>query len=183
VWVVTAIDRTAYPRFKRVVPARELAEAFTPTVAEVAWAREKMQNDQHLLALVVWLKSYQRLGYCCATCPWPRPGAGRAGIGVDHAMAAGYWAGRSDDRYLLAYARDMAAEAHAELGQTRECRTALDEAREIIDAAAATHLPSYVCDPALNAGFAAECLTKLGIGDEAVTAATRCVDLINPPSH
>jgi hypothetical protein len=95
-------------------------------------------------------------------------------------MAAGYWAGRSDDRYLLAYARDMAAEAHAELGQTRECRTALDEAREIVDAAAATHLPSYVCDPALNAGFAAECLTKLGIGDEAVTAATRCVDLINP---
>jgi hypothetical protein len=52
VWVVTAIDRTAYPRFKRVVPARELAEAFTPTVAEVAWARKKTQSDQHLLALV-----------------------------------------------------------------------------------------------------------------------------------
>jgi|GEM_PF-6268800 len=33
-----------------------------PTVAEVAWAREKTQNDQHLLALVVWLKSSQRLG-------------------------------------------------------------------------------------------------------------------------
>jgi hypothetical protein len=46
-----------------VVPARELAEAFTPTVAEVAWAREKTQSDQHLLALVVWLKSYQRLGH------------------------------------------------------------------------------------------------------------------------
>ncbi|EFL12604.1 hypothetical protein SSMG_08275 [Streptomyces sp. AA4] len=60
---MTAIDRTAYPRFKRVVPARELAEAFTPTVPEVAWAREKTQNDQHLLAMVVWLKSYQRLGY------------------------------------------------------------------------------------------------------------------------
>jgi hypothetical protein len=63
VWVVTAIDRTAYPRFKRVVPERELVKAFTPTVAEVAWAREKTQNDQHLLALVVWLKSHQRLGY------------------------------------------------------------------------------------------------------------------------
>ncbi|MFC7641327.1 DUF4158 domain-containing protein [Streptosporangium lutulentum] len=60
---MTAIDRTAYPRFKRVVPARELVEAFTPTVAEVAWAREKTQSDQHVLALVVWLKSYQRLGY------------------------------------------------------------------------------------------------------------------------
>ncbi|GAB3893426.1 DUF4158 domain-containing protein [Microbispora bryophytorum] len=58
---MTAIDRAAYPRFKRVVPAREPAEAFTPTVAEVAWAREKTQSDQHLPALVVWLKSYQRL--------------------------------------------------------------------------------------------------------------------------
>lgn len=63
VWIVTTIDRTAYPRFKRVVPARELAEAFTPTVGEVAWARAKTQNEPHLLALVVWLKSYQRLGY------------------------------------------------------------------------------------------------------------------------
>jgi TnpA family transposase len=63
VWVVTAIDRTAYPLFKRVVPARELAEAFTPTIDEVVWAHEKTQHDHHLLALVVWLKSYQRLGY------------------------------------------------------------------------------------------------------------------------
>lgn len=41
---MAAIDRTAYPRFKRVVPARELAEAFTPTTAEVEWAREKTQK-------------------------------------------------------------------------------------------------------------------------------------------
>ncbi|EHY87515.1 Tn3 family transposase [Saccharomonospora azurea] len=60
---MAAIDRTAYPRFKRVVPARELAEAFTPTIGEITWAREKTQNDPHLLALLVWLKSYQRLGY------------------------------------------------------------------------------------------------------------------------
>lgn len=105
---------------------------------------------------------------------------GKPGVGVDHAMAARYWAARSDDPYLAAYARDMAAEAHAELGQARECRTALDQAREIIEAAAGTHLPSYVYDPGLNAGFAAECLIKLGLGDEAVTAATRCVNLIDP---
>ncbi|MEV0297161.1 helix-turn-helix transcriptional regulator [Nocardia sp. NPDC050710] len=105
---------------------------------------------------------------------------GRPGVGVDHAMAAGYWATRTDDRYLLAYARDMAAEAHAELGQARECRTALDEAREIIDTAAGTQLPTYVYDPALHAGFAAECLIKLGVGEQAVAAATRCVQLIDP---
>ncbi|OLT40047.1 transposase [Saccharomonospora sp. CUA-673] len=60
---MTSIDRTAYPRFKRVVSARELAEAFTPTAEEMVWARGKTQRDQHLLALVVRLKSYQRLGY------------------------------------------------------------------------------------------------------------------------
>jgi hypothetical protein len=60
---VTSIDRTAYPRFARAVSARELAEVFTPSVVEVEWARGKTQDDQHLLALLVWLKAYRRLGY------------------------------------------------------------------------------------------------------------------------
>ncbi|WP_460304036.1 DUF4158 domain-containing protein [Actinocorallia aurea] len=60
---MTSVDRTAYPRFGRVVSGRELVESFSPTVAEVEWARTKTQDQQHLLVLVVWLKSYQRLGY------------------------------------------------------------------------------------------------------------------------
>jgi hypothetical protein len=40
-----------------------LSEAFTPTADELAWARGKTQTDPHRLALVVWLKAYQRLGY------------------------------------------------------------------------------------------------------------------------
>ncbi|TDC50519.1 DUF4158 domain-containing protein [Actinomadura sp. KC345] len=60
---MTSVDRTAYPGFARVVSARELAESFTPTGAEVEWARGRTQDERHLLALVVWLKSYQRLGY------------------------------------------------------------------------------------------------------------------------
>jgi hypothetical protein len=60
---VTSVDRTAYPRFGRVVSGRELAESFTPTDAEIEWARTRTQDEQRLLALVVWLKSYQRLGY------------------------------------------------------------------------------------------------------------------------
>jgi hypothetical protein len=35
----------------------------TPSAAEVEWARGRTQDPQHLLALVVWLKSYERLGY------------------------------------------------------------------------------------------------------------------------
>jgi hypothetical protein len=60
---VTSVE-TAYPRFGRVVPGRELAESFTPVEDEIEWARARTdQDDRHLLALVVWLKSYQRLGY------------------------------------------------------------------------------------------------------------------------
>lgn len=60
---VTSVVRTAYPAFARVVSARELAESFTPTEAEIEWARGRTQDERHLLALAVWLKSYQRLGY------------------------------------------------------------------------------------------------------------------------
>jgi hypothetical protein len=60
---VTSVDRTAYPRFARVMSGRELAEMFTPTEGEVVWARGRTQDEQHLLALLVWLKSYQRLGH------------------------------------------------------------------------------------------------------------------------
>jgi hypothetical protein len=60
---MTSVDRTAYPRFGRVVSGRELADSFTPTGAEVEWARGKTQDVQHLLVLPVLLKSYQRLGY------------------------------------------------------------------------------------------------------------------------
>ncbi|MEV0403443.1 hypothetical protein [Actinoallomurus sp. NPDC050550] len=36
---------------------------FTSSSAEVEWARGKTQDDRHLLALLVWLKAYQWLGY------------------------------------------------------------------------------------------------------------------------
>ena len=61
--MLTSIDRTAYPRFARMVSARELADVFTPSEDEVVWAREKTTSGQHLLALVVWLKCHQRLRY------------------------------------------------------------------------------------------------------------------------
>lgn len=44
---MASIDRTAYPRFKRVVSGRELADSFTPTSEEITWARGKTQSDSH----------------------------------------------------------------------------------------------------------------------------------------
>ena len=60
---MTSVDRTAYPRFGRVVSGRELADSFTPTEAEAEWARGRTQDPEHLLTLMVRLKSYRRLGY------------------------------------------------------------------------------------------------------------------------
>ncbi len=60
---MTSVDRTAYPRFGRVVSGRGLADSFTPTGAEAEWARGRTQDQQHQLVLMVLLKSYQRLGY------------------------------------------------------------------------------------------------------------------------
>ena len=60
---MTSIDRTAYPRFKRTMSAREIADVFTPSAEEVEWARDKTTAAPNMLALVVWLKSFQYLGY------------------------------------------------------------------------------------------------------------------------
>jgi hypothetical protein len=59
---VSSIERTAYPRFGRVVSAGEL-DALCPLPDEIAWARERSRSDEHLLGLVPGLKCCQHLGY------------------------------------------------------------------------------------------------------------------------
>ncbi|MET8270743.1 DUF4158 domain-containing protein [Streptomyces sp. NPDC005096] len=59
---MTSIERTAYPRFKRLITARELHVFFTPSEEERAWAGEAADSDERQLALLLALKSYQRMG-------------------------------------------------------------------------------------------------------------------------
>ena len=59
---MASIERTAYPRFRRLVTARELA-LMAPTVDDVAWAGAHARSGEHLLALMVSLTCFQRLGY------------------------------------------------------------------------------------------------------------------------
>ena len=65
---MASVDRTAYPRFKRNISVRELHEAYSPSLDEMDRARGLTGTDDHLLSLLVWLKSCQRVGY------FPRPG-------------------------------------------------------------------------------------------------------------
>ncbi|MCX5434860.1 DUF4158 domain-containing protein [Streptomyces sp. NBC_00569] len=60
--MVTSIERIAYPRFKRLISAHEVYLLFAPTRDEAAWAAECTDSDSHQLALLLALKSYQRLG-------------------------------------------------------------------------------------------------------------------------
>jgi hypothetical protein len=60
---VTSIERTAYPRFKRFLSARELHVFYTPQPEEIAWASGQVRSDGHLLALMVQLKCFSRLGH------------------------------------------------------------------------------------------------------------------------
>jgi hypothetical protein len=60
---VASIERTAYPRFKRFLSARELHVFYAPQPEEVAWAREQTRSDGHLLALMVQLKCFNRMGH------------------------------------------------------------------------------------------------------------------------
>ncbi|MFI2458256.1 DUF4158 domain-containing protein [Streptomyces sp. NPDC019539] len=59
---MTSIERTAYPRFKRLITAHELHLFFSPTRDELQWAADATDGDGHLLALLLMLKSYQRMG-------------------------------------------------------------------------------------------------------------------------
>lgn len=98
---MASIERTAYPRFKKVVSARELYEVFTPTPAETAWAREATRKGDNLLVLVVLLKAFQRLGYFprLAEVPVPVVVYVRRSIGLGDDVIATADSSRTLERY------------------------------------------------------------------------------------
>jgi hypothetical protein len=130
---VTSIERTAYPRFKRVLSPRELHVFFTPQPDEVAWARGLTGSDEHLLAMVVMLKCFGRLGYFPALSEVPALVVDhvRRDLGLPQEVAAVYAAGRTSRRHRDAIrqragvvrdpdaARAVAAEAIREAAHAR----------------------------------------------------------------
>jgi hypothetical protein len=59
---LSSIERTAYPRFPRLISARELHVFYTPASEEITWAGEVTNSDESLLGLVLALKCFQRMG-------------------------------------------------------------------------------------------------------------------------
>ena len=60
---MTAIERTAYPRFTRAPTAGELRDHYTPTEDEQRFARRTARRLEQRFQLLVQLKTFQRLGY------------------------------------------------------------------------------------------------------------------------
>jgi hypothetical protein len=59
---MTAIERTAYPRFKRILSAKDLEEVYTPTPAERFLALRSTKGTVAEIGFLVLLKTHQRLG-------------------------------------------------------------------------------------------------------------------------
>ena len=62
---MTSIERTAYPQFRRLTTARVLHVFLTPTGDEAAWARERTDSPEALLALLVDLTCFQKMARFC----------------------------------------------------------------------------------------------------------------------
>lgn len=60
---MASIERTAYPRFKKVLTGRELNEFYTPSEEEAMFGRTTVRGDVNLLCFVVLLKTFQRFSY------------------------------------------------------------------------------------------------------------------------
>src|SRR5437763_13913484 len=60
---MTAIERTAYPRFTRAPTVTELREIYTPTPGDIAFVATRARGPSQKFALMILLKVYQRLHY------------------------------------------------------------------------------------------------------------------------
>jgi tetratricopeptide (TPR) repeat protein len=93
---------------------------------------------------------------------------GKPRIGIDHAVAAGQWADRTDDLRLRAYTADVAARAYAADGQRDACLSALDTAHTVLTGAD-DNAPSYTTyNEADCISIRGGCHLELGEPDRAV---------------
>jgi len=104
---------------------------------------------------------------------------GKPRIGLDHAVAAEWWAHRTNDMRLRALTADMVAQAYAADGQRDACFTALDTAHTALTTAD-NQTPSYsTYDEAIHISIRGECYLKLGEGGRAVSSAQQSLSLLD----
>lgn len=106
---------------------------------------------------------------------------GQPRVGIDHAMAAQYWAKDTDDHLLCAYIADVAARAYAGADQQRACQEALDTAQAgVTDVPMQTPATSlvYFYGPGQLASTRSQCLLQLDNAEQAEQAAKYSLELV-----
>lgn len=63
---MASIERTAYPRFPRLLKTLDLQRLFSPAPEELEWANGFARQAERRLALMVQLKCFQYLHFFCA---------------------------------------------------------------------------------------------------------------------
>jgi TnpA family transposase len=111
------VSDTAYPRLKAHPTSRELEAGFTPTLAELAFAEQQTRRPASHIALLVFLKTFQRLGYFVQLTAVP------AAVLQHVAQAAGFL---YPPEGLLDYDRGTARARHLTLVRTYVNVTAFD---------------------------------------------------------
>jgi tetratricopeptide (TPR) repeat protein len=110
--------------------------------------------------------------------------SGQPRVGIDHAVAAQTWAGRSGNPLALAYAADVTARAYAsDDGQAAECDQALElEATAVTTLQEGQPVPDrwYFYDESFRHGTQAETSLLLGRPEAALDAARQSLALIDP---
>ncbi|MGH3952314.1 MAG: hypothetical protein ACRDSE_24900, partial [Pseudonocardiaceae bacterium] len=101
--------------------------------------------------------------------------------GIDHAVAAGQWAGRAGDQQLRAYTFDVAARAYAADGQRDACLSALDAAHAALPAAGddpAESVCSY--DEAIHISIRGGCHLALHDSQRAIDYSQQSLATLDP---
>ncbi|OYD09140.1 DUF4158 domain-containing protein [Paludifilum halophilum] len=60
---MASIERTAYPRLKRLYTVKELERVYTPSREETRFVYEITRGPKPLLSIMILLKTSQILGY------------------------------------------------------------------------------------------------------------------------
>ncbi|MEO7193463.1 MAG: hypothetical protein ABIZ05_01360 [Pseudonocardiaceae bacterium] len=100
-------------------------------------------------------------------------------IGIDHAVAAGQWANRTNDLRLRAYTADVAGRAYAADGQRDACLAALDTAHTLLTAAD-PQAPSYTTyNEMAHISIRGGCHLTLGETDHAISYAQQSLKVMD----
>jgi tetratricopeptide (TPR) repeat protein len=106
---------------------------------------------------------------------------GQPRTGIDHALAAGGWAMRTDDDHLKAYAFDVAARAYAMDSQHNAALSAINSARALVTSSAGSPTGLvYFYNAGQLASTESTCYLYLGQPERGAMVAEQALDTIDP---